>query len=100
MVDERVGTLTRAGLTAALQEKAGLSQRKADAMVDGIIERMCEALERGEQVKVSGFGTFGLRHKNERMGCNPKTGDLHLVTARRVISFRASPLVKRRLVIG
>ncbi|EJL33740.1 integration host factor subunit alpha [Novosphingobium sp. AP12] len=91
-------TLTRAGLTVALQEKAGLSKRKADAVVNGIIECMCEALERGEQVKLSGFGTFILRDKNERMGRNPKSGNLHLVTARRVIGFRASPLVKRRLV--
>ena len=89
MVD-RAGTMTRAKLAEALQERAGFSSRKADLFVGGIIERISEALENGEQVKIANFGTFLLREKAERSGRNPKTGQEHVVTARRVIAFRPS----------
>lgn len=87
---DSVGTLTRAGLAEAIQDRAGLSARRSDRLVDGILDRISEALESGEQVKISSFGTFRLNDKVARVGRNPKTGEEHLVTARRVLGFKPS----------
>ena len=61
---------------------------------------MCEAMSRGENVKISGFGTFVLRDKKERVGRNPKTGVEVPITPRRVMTFRASQLLKERVAKG
>ena len=66
-------------------------------MVESILEHMSTALERGENVKISGFGTFLLRDKGERVGRNPKTGIEVPITPRRVMTFRASQLLKDRI---
>ncbi|OJW75023.1 MAG: integration host factor subunit alpha [Sphingomonadales bacterium 63-6] len=92
-----VGTLTRADLAEVINRKMGFSRAESLAMVEAILDHMCEALERGENVKISGFGTFLLRDKNERIGRNPKTGVEVPITPRRVLTFRASQILKDRV---
>lgn len=92
-----MNSMTRADLSVALQQKACLSKREADALVEGIIARISDALASGEEVKIAEFGTFLLRDKDARPGRNPKTGDEHQVSARRVVLFRPSGMVRKRV---
>ena len=92
-----VGTLTRADLAEALNRRVGLSRADALDMVEGILRHMCMALSEGENVKISGFGTFILRDKAQRVGRNPKTGVEVPITPRRVLTFRASQMLKDRI---
>lgn len=92
-----VGTLTRADLAEVINRKMGFSRAESLAMVEAILNHVTEALERGENVKISGFGTFLLRDKNERVGRNPKTGIEVPITPRRVLTFRASQILKDRI---
>ena len=93
-----VGTLTRADLADALQREVGLSRADSAQMVEGILDHMCDALSRGENVKISGFGTFVLRDKGQRIGRNPKTGVEVPIAPRRVLTFRASQMMRDRIV--
>jgi integration host factor subunit alpha len=95
-----VGTLTRADLAEAINRKVGLSRAESLTMVEGILRHMCESLSNGENVKISGFGTFLLRDKAERVGRNPKTGVEVPITPRRVLTFRASQMLKDRIAAG
>lgn len=95
-----VGTLTRADLAETINRKLGLSRADSLAMVESILEKMCSALADGENVKISGFGSFVLRDKNERIGRNPKTGVEVPITPRRVLTFRASQLLKDKIANG
>ncbi len=95
-----VGTLTRADLAETINRKLGLSRAESLAMVESILDKMCAALANGENVKISGFGSFVLRDKNERVGRNPKTGVEVPITPRRVMTFRASQLLKDRIAEG
>lgn len=90
-------TLTRAAIAEAIHKRLGLSRSESLAMVESILQHMCEALSRGENVKISGFGTFLLRDKGERVGRNPKTGVEVPITPRRVMTFRASQMLKDRI---
>lgn len=90
-------TLTRAAIADAMNRKLGLSRAESLAMVEAILAHMCEALANGENVKISGFGTFLLRDKTERVGRNPKTGVEVPITPRRVLTFRASQLLKEQI---
>ena len=94
------GTLTRADLSDSIHRKVGLSKSEASAMVEHILACMCGALGDGEQVKLSGFGTFLLRDKGERVGRNPKTGVEVPITPRRVMTFRASQAMRERIAQG
>ena len=80
-------TLTKAELADLLFEKVGLNKREAKDMVEAFFEEIRGALERGESVKLSGFGNFQLRGKPQRPGRNPKTGEEIPITARRVVTF-------------
>jgi len=92
---EREGrTMTKAEIADALFERLGLNKREAKDMVDGFFEEICQALTRGEAVKLSGFGNFQLRDKPTRPGRNPKTGEEIAITARRVVTFHASQKLK------
>lgn len=91
-------TLTRAELADALNRDIGLSRADSAQMVERILHHMCEALARGENVKISGFGTFVLRDKGERVGRNPKTGVEVPIAPRRVLTFRASQMMRDRIV--
>ena len=93
-----VGTLTRADLAEALHRQVGLSRADSARLVEQILEKMCNALSRGENVKISGFGTFVLRDKGERVGRNPKTGVEVPIAPRRVLTFRASQMMRDRIV--
>lgn len=90
-------TLTRADLSAAVYTKIGLSLQECNALVDSVIEEVCTALEQGDTVKLSSFGTFSLRKKKQRMGRNPKTGVEVPITSRTVLSFNASNLLKGKV---
>ena len=90
-------TLTRAAIAEAMNRKLGLSRAESLGMVEAVLDLMTEALARGENLKISGFGTFLLRDKTERIGRNPKTGIEVPITPRRVLTFRASQLLKERI---
>lgn len=93
-----VGTLTRADLAETLHREVGLSRADSAKVVEQILHDMCEALSKGENVKISGFGTFVLRDKGERVGRNPKTGVEVPIAPRRVLTFRASQMMRERIV--
>jgi integration host factor subunit alpha len=93
-----VAALTKAELTEALFEELGLNKREAKEFVDLFFEEIRDRLEHGESVKLSGFGNFELRDKNQRPGRNPKTGEEIPISARRVVTFR--PGQKLRLRVG
>ena len=95
-----VGTLTRADLAEAINRKVGLSRAESLALVESILDRMSDAMSNGENVKISGFGTFLLRDKGQRIGRNPKTGVEVPITPRRVLTFRASQMLKDRIAKG
>ena len=90
-------TLTRAEIAEAINRRLGLSRTESLAMVEAILRLMGDALAKGENVKVSGFGTFLLRDKSERVGRNPKTGVEVPITPRRVLTFRASQMLRDRI---
>ena len=89
--------LTKAEMSEYLFDKLGLSKRDAKELVELFFEEIRRALENGEQVKLSGFGNFDLRDKNQRPGRNPKTGEDIPITARRVVTFRPGKTLKRRV---
>jgi integration host factor subunit alpha len=90
-------TLTRAEIAEAINRRLGLSRSESLQMVESILTHMSEALARGENLKISGFGTFLLRDKAQRIGRNPKTGIEVPITPRRVLTFRASQMLKERI---
>lgn len=90
-------TVTRADLSEALHEEIGLSRQECAGLVERVLDMIVETLERGEIVKLSGFGVFQVRDKRARMGRNPKTGEPAAIVPRRVISFRASQLMKAKV---
>ncbi len=87
-------TLTKAELAEMLFEQVGLNKREAKDMVETFFDEIRGALERGESVKLSGFGNFQLRDKPQRPGRNPKTGEEIPISARRVVTFHASQKLK------
>ncbi|HMM67492.1 MAG: integration host factor subunit alpha [Dokdonella sp.] len=89
--------LTKAEMAERLFVDVGLNKREAKEFVDAFFESVRDALERGEQVKLSGFGNFDLRLKNERPGRNPKTGEEIPISARRVVTFRPGQKLKVRV---
>ncbi|HEY6869974.1 MAG TPA: integration host factor subunit alpha [Novosphingobium sp.] len=89
-----VSTLTRADLAEAINRRLGFSRAESLALVESILTQMGDALVGGANVKISGFGTFLLRDKAERVGRNPKTGIEVPITPRRVVTFRASQMLK------
>jgi integration host factor subunit alpha len=89
--------LTKAEMAERLFIEVGLNKREAKEFVDAYFEVVREALENGEQVKLSGFGNFDLRLKNQRPGRNPKTGEEIPISARRVVTFRPGQKLKLRV---
>ncbi len=92
--EKNLPTLTKAELGELLFEQVGLNKREAKDMVETFFDEIRDALERGESVKLSGFGNFQLRDKPQRPGRNPKTGEEIPITARRVVTFHASQKLK------
>ena len=93
-------TLTRMDLSEAVFREVGLSRNESADLVESVLELMSSALVKGEQVKISSFGTFSIRKKNARVGRNPKTGEEVPITPRRVLTFRPSHLMKDRVAVG
>lgn len=89
--------LTKAEIAEHLYEKLGMNRRDAKELVETFFEEIRQALESGEQVKVSGFGNFDLRDKAQRPGRNPKTGEDIPISARRVVTFRPGQKFKARV---
>ncbi|MDO9053265.1 MAG: integration host factor subunit alpha [Gallionella sp.] len=87
-------TLTKAELADLLFEKVGLNKREAKEMVEAFFEEIRVKLEQSEEVKLSGFGNFQLRDKQQRPGRNPKTGEEIPISARRVVTFHPSAKLK------
>jgi integration host factor subunit alpha len=92
------GTLTRADLSEQVHREIGLSRAESSSIVEQILDHMCSALADGQNVKISGFGSFILREKGERVGRNPKTGVEVPIAPRRVLTFRASQMLRDRIV--
>lgn len=99
-INKNFQTLTKAELAEQLFEQVGLNKRDAKNMVEIFFDEISYALERGETVKLSGFGNFQLRDKSQRPGRNPKTGKKVLITARRVVTFHVSQKIKKILKIS
>lgn len=89
--------LTKAEMAERLYEDLGLNKREAKELVEAFFEEVRASLEGGQQVKLSGFGNFDLRDKNQRPGRNPKTGEEIPITARRVVTFRPGQKLKARV---
>jgi integration host factor subunit alpha len=87
-------TLTRSDLTEALHRDIGLSRTESSDMVNAVLDLIADELVGGNSVKLSSFGTFMVRHKRERMGRNPKTGEEVPITPRRVLVFRPSQVMR------
>lgn len=90
-------TITRADLTDAVYRSLGISRNESSAFVERILDEVAQTLEKGETVKISSFGTFSVRDKKLRMGRNPKTGEEVPIEPRRVITFRASHVLKDQI---
>ena len=90
-------TITKATLANTLFDQLGLNKREAKEFVELFFEQIRQALEIGESVKLSGFGGFTIREKNSRPGRNPKTGEEVPVSARRVVTHRASQAVREQI---
>jgi len=89
--------LTKAAMAEKLFDEMGLNKREAKEMVDLFFEEIRVALEKGQQVKLSGFGNFDLRDKKQRPGRNPKTGEEIPISARRVVTFRPGQKLRARV---
>ncbi len=93
-------TLTRADLAEAVVRKVGLPRNESQELVELVLNEISSSLSRGESVKLSSFGSFGIRSKGERIGRNPKTGKEVPITPRRVLVFRPSNIMKDRINAG
>ena len=86
--------MTKADLVDIVYEKVGLSKKEAQEIVEDIFDTLKNTLKAGDKIKISGFGNFVLRDKRPRKGRNPQTGDDIEITARRVLTFRPSQILK------
>ena len=91
------GTVTRAQLSEAVYQEVGLSRNESADLVESVLSEIADALARGEMVKISSFGSFAVRHKGQRVGRNPKTGDEVPIEPRQVLVFRASHVLKDQI---
>jgi integration host factor subunit alpha len=89
--------LTKADMAETLSNSLGMNKRDAKDLVEVLFEEIRRALENGDPVKISGFGNFDLRDKNERPGRNPKTGQDIPISARRVVTFKPGQKLKLRV---
>src|SRR5215468_10678751 len=90
-------TVTRAQLSEAVYQEVGLSRNESADLVETVLKEIADALARGENVKISSFGSFFVRNKGQRIGRNPKTGEEVPINPRRVLVFRASHVLKDRI---
>ncbi|MBE9552256.1 MAG: integration host factor subunit alpha [Proteobacteria bacterium] len=93
-------TVTRAQLGEAVYQEVGLSRHESAEMVESLLAEISGALQKGEMVKISSFGSFSVRRKGERIGRNPKTGEEVPILPRTVLIFRPSHVLKNRINDG
>jgi integration host factor subunit alpha len=93
-------TITRAQLSEAVYQEVGLSRNESSDLLELVLNEISTALERGETVKISSFGSFSVRSKGQRIGRNPKTGEEVPILPRKVLIFRPSQLLKSRINHG
>ena len=89
--------MTKADWVQSIKKSLSVNQKEATDLVEIVLELIKMALERGEKVKISGFGRFVVREKKERMGRNPQTGEPIVIAARRVLAFKPSAVLKKKL---
>lgn len=90
-------TMTKADIVERVYDKVGFSKKESSELVEMVFETMKSTLEKGENVKISGFGKFEVRYKHARRGRNPQTGSEIEISARRVLSFKPSQVLKAEL---
>lgn len=90
-------TMTKGDIVERIYEKVGFSKKEATEVVDTIFEVIKNGLEKGTKVKISGFGNFVVNEKRPRKGRNPQTGEEIIISGRRVLSFKASPVLKKTM---
>ena len=93
----KTATMTKADIVERIYEKVGFSKKEASEVVDSIFEVIKHHLEDGQKVKVSGFGNFVVHEKRPRKGRNPQTGETIVIRGRRVLGFKASPMLKKSM---
>ena len=91
------GTLTKADIVESIYEKIGSSKKESAEIVEMVFDTIKETLEKGEKIKISGFGNFVIRAKKPRIGRNPQTGEEIEISARKVLTFRPSQVLKAAL---
>lgn len=89
--------MTKADIIEQIYEKVGFSKKESSEIVELVFDTIKETLERGEKIKISGFGNFLVRAKRARTGRNPQTGDAIQIAPRRVLTFRPSQVLKQAL---
>jgi len=89
--------MTKADIVEQIYEKVGFSKKEATDIVESIFEMIKGHLEQGEKVKISGFGNFVINAKRPRKGRNPQTGEEIVISGRRVLSFKPSPVLKKAI---
>lgn len=87
-------TMTKADIVEKVYQKIGFSKKEASELVEMVFNQLKDVLCKGDKVKISGFGNFVVREKNERIGRNPQTGEQIKISARRVLTFRPSQVLK------
>ncbi len=94
---EKGATMTKADIVERIYEKVGFSKKEASEVVESIFEIIKARLELGDKVKISGFGNFVVNHKRPRKGRNPQTGEEITITGRKVLTFKASQVLKKTI---
>ncbi len=99
MAGQNIGnsTTTKADIVEKVYDKIGFSKKEASELVEMVFDTMKHVLQSGEKIKISGFGNFVVRTKNERVGRNPQTGEQIKISARKVLTFRPSQVLKAML---
>lgn len=99
MAGQNIGhsTVTKADIVEKVYEKIGFSKKEASELVEMVFNSLKNTLQKGDKVKISGFGNFMVRGKSERIGRNPQTGEQIKISARRVLTFRPSQVLKAML---
>ena len=97
MSKEEIKNVTRAELAEAVYHEVGLSLNESSKLLDQVLEEISKALEKGDAVKLSSFGSFAVRSKKMRMGRNPKTGEDVPISPRRILSFHPSHILKQQV---
>lgn len=93
--DVKMNTITRADVAETIYEEIGLSRKDSNDILDMVLDEIVQELSKGNDVKLSSFGTFSLRDKKARSGRNPKTGVDAIISSRRVISFKPSQTMRK-----